>query len=224
MLRSQWNHFQRSFCPGNHFPYLFQEPNCLRRTSYWRKTISIFLQSTQNAFRGRSINLHTFFVNGRIFWGEHATHVFWWTFSQGKLSNNSLSVDIDFHWFSIFDKKLRRLSIDENGSFGFLIVGVSFYGLFINNIKFHGISFEENSFFAKHLFDNGPPGIPVSEVVLFLVSPLTKAVFMDPTSMEQNFTNLPSMEFNSVDFKSIQSVSMDFFPIQTISTEFKKSM
>ena len=61
-----------------------------------------------------------------------------------------------------------------------------------------------------HLFDNGPPGIPVSEVVLVLVSPLTKAVSMDPTSMEHNFTNFPSIEFNSIDFKSIQLVSMGF--------------
>ena len=75
------------------------------------------------------------------------------------------------------------------------------------------------SFLAKHLYDNGPPGIPVIEVVLVLVSPLTKAVSMDPTSMEHSFTNFPSIEFNSVDFNSIQLVSMDFFPIETISTE-----
>ena len=62
---------------------------------------------------------------------------------QGKMSNGSLSLDIDFHWFSIFDKKLWRLSIAESGSFGFLIVEVTFYGIFINHIKFHGLSFEE---------------------------------------------------------------------------------
>ena len=48
---------------------------------------------------------------------------------------------------------------------------------------------KKTSFLAKHLFDNGPPGIPVSEEVLVLVSPLTKAVSMEPTSMEHNFTN-----------------------------------
>ena len=97
---------------------------------------------------------------------------------QGKLSNGSLSLDIDFHWFSIFDKKLRRLSIAESGSFGFLIVEVSFHGLFINHIKFHGLSFNETSLLAMHLFDIGPPGVPVSGVVLVLVSPLMKAVSM----------------------------------------------
>ena len=98
---------------------------------------------------------------------------------QGKLSNSSLSVNIDFHWFSIFDKKLRRLSIAESGSFGFLIVEVTFYGLFINHIKFHGLSSKETSFLAMHVFDNGPPGIPVCGVVLVFVSPLMKAVSMD---------------------------------------------
>ena len=98
---------------------------------------------------------------------------------QGKLSNGSLSLDIDFHWFSIFDKKLRRLSIAESGSFGFLIVEVSFHGLFINHIKFHGLSFNGTSLFAMHLFDIGPPGVPVSGVVLVFVSPLMKAVSMD---------------------------------------------
>ena len=97
---------------------------------------------------------------------------------QGKLSNGSLSLDIDFHWFSILDEKLRRLSIAESGSFGFLIVEVSFHGLFINHIKFHGLSFNGTSLFAMHLFDIGPPGVPLSEMVLVLVSPLMKAVSM----------------------------------------------
>ena len=79
---------------------------------------------------------------------------------------------------------------------------------------------KKTSFLAKHLFDNGPHGIPVSEVVLVLVSPFTKAVSIDPTSMEHNFTNFLSIEFISIDFKSIQLVSMDLFPIETRSTEF----
>ena len=98
---------------------------------------------------------------------------------EGKMSNGSLSLDIDFHWFSTFDKKLWRISIAESGSFGFLIVEVSFHGLFINHIKFHGLSSNETSLLAMHLFDIGPPGVPVSEVVLVLVSPLMKAVSMD---------------------------------------------
>ena len=220
MLPFQWNQFQSSFCPWNHFPYLFQEQNCFRRTSYCRKKISKFLQSIQIAFRGGSINLHTIFVNGSNFWGEHTTHVFRWMFFQAKLSDSSISQDIDFPWFSIFDKKLRRWSIAESGSFGFLIVEVTFYGLFINHISFHGLSFKETSFLATHLFDNGQPGIHVSEMVLVLVSPLTKAVSMDPTSMEHNFTNFPSIEFNLIDFKSFRLLSMVFFPIETRSTEF----
>ena len=67
------------------------------------------------------------------------------------------------------------------------------------------------SFLAKHLYDNGPPGIPVIEVVLVLVSPLTKAVSMDPTPMEHTLTKLSSIEFNSIDFKLIQLGSIDFF-------------
>ena len=143
-------------------------------------------------------------------------------FYQGNLSNSSLSVDIDFNWFSIFDKKLRRLSIDEFGSFGFLIFEVRFLGLFIKHIKFHGLSFNETSFLAMHLFDDGPPGLPVCEVVLVLVSPLTKAVSMDPNSMVHNFTNFPSIEFNSVEFKSIQLVSMDFFQSKRYPRNFNQ--
>ena len=141
--------------------------------------ISIFLQSIQTAIRGRSINLHTFFVNGSNFSGEHTTQVFWWTFFKENWAM------VLYHLISIFidsrslTKKLWSLSIAESGSFGFLIVEVTFYGLFINHIKFHGLSFKETSFFAMHLFDNGPPGIPVCGVVLVFVSPLMKAVSMD---------------------------------------------
>ena len=141
--------------------------------------ISIFLQSIQTAIRGRSINLHTFFVNGSNFFGRTYNTGFLMNAFQGKLSNGSLSLDIDFHWFSIFDKKFRRLSIAESGSFGFLIVEVSFHGLFINIIKFHGLSFNETSLLAMPLFDIDPLGVPLSEVVLVLVSPLMKAVSME---------------------------------------------
>ena len=46
-MRFQWNQFQSSFCPWNHFPYIFHEHNCFWRTSYCRKKISKFLQSIQ---------------------------------------------------------------------------------------------------------------------------------------------------------------------------------
>ena len=89
------------------------------------------------------------------------------------------------------------------------LVSVDFSSTISNSMDFLS---KKTNFLAKHLFDNGPPGISVSEVVLLLVSRLTKTVSMDPTSMEHSFTNFPSIEFNSVDFNSIQLVSMGFFP------------
>ena len=52
-----------------------------------------------------------------------------------------------------------------------------------------GFSSRKTSFLALHLYEIGPSGVPVNEMVLVLVSPLMKAVFTESLSAEQTSGN-----------------------------------
>ena len=52
-----------------------------------------------------------------------------------------------------------------------------------------GFSSKKTSFLALHLYEIGSSGVPVSEMVLVLVSPFMKAVFIESISAEQTSGN-----------------------------------
>ena len=137
--------------------------------------------------------------------------MFPWTFLQKNWAMGFLTIDNDFHCFSIVDKDFDRLLMDEIGWSGFSIDEVSFHSFPINHINFPEFTFKETSFHALHLYEIVSPGGPLNEVILVFLSPLMKAVFIDSTSEEQNLQKFLSMIFTSIDFKSIQLVSIDFF-------------
>ena len=110
--------------------------------------------------------------------------------------------------------------MDEIGWSGFSIDEVSFHSFSINHINSPGFSFKETSFHALHFYEIVSPGDHLVGVILILLSPLMKAVFIHSTSGEQSFQQFPSMIFTSIDFKSIQLVSIDFFPIETLPADF----
>ena len=74
--------------------------------------------------------------------------------------------------------------MDEIGWSGFSIDEVSFHDFSINHINSPGSTFKETSFHALHLYEIVSPGDSFIGVILILLSPLMKAVFINSTSEE----------------------------------------
>ena len=69
----------------------------------------------------------------------------------------------------------------------FWLLKKNFRGLPMDEIG--GFSFKKTSCLALHLYEIGPSGVPVNEMVLVLVSPFLKAVFMESILAEQTSGN-----------------------------------
>ena len=77
------------------------------------------------------------------------------------------SDDIDLQHILVVEKIFRGLPMDEIG----------------------GFTSKKTSFLAFHLYEIGSSGVPVSEMVVVLVSPFMKAVFLESMSAEQTSGN-----------------------------------
>ena len=75
--------------------------------------------------------------------------------------------DIDLQHILVVEKIFRGLPMDEIG----------------------GFTSKKTSFHAFHLYEIGSSGVPVSEMVVVLVSPFMKAVFLECMSAEQTSGN-----------------------------------
>ena len=114
-----------------------------------------------------------------------------------------LTDDNDFHCFSIVHKDFDGLLMNEIGWSGFSIDEVSFHSFSINHINSPGFSFKETGFQALHLYEIVSPGDPLVGVILILLSPLMKAVFINSTSEEEiskNFLRWYSLRLSSNQF------------------------
>ena len=78
-----------------------------------------------------------------------STEVFPWAFFQGRLWIRFFSDDIDFQHILVVEKNFRGLPMDEIG----------------------GVSLKKTSLLALQLYEIGSSGVPVSDMVLGLVSP-----------------------------------------------------
>ena len=126
-----------------------------------------------------------------------STEVFPWTFFHGRLWIGFFSDDTDFQRFLVVDKNFRGLPMGELG----------------------GFSFNKTSFLALHLYEIGSSGVPVSEMVLVLVSPLLKAVFMESIPVEQTSGTFID-KLNLIVLKSSKMVSMKFFESKQFPRNF----
>ena len=82
-----------------------------------------------------------------------------------------------------------------------------------------GLHLKKTSFLAFHLYEIGSSGVPVSEMVLVLVSPLMKAVFMESISVEQTSGNFID-KINLIVLKSFELVFMKFFESEQFPRKF----
>ena len=105
-------------------------------------------------------------------------------FSKENWAMGFLTDDNDFYCFSIVDKGFDRLLMDEIVCSSFSIDEVSFHSFSINHINFPGFTFKETCFHALPLYEIVSPGDPLIGVILILLSPMMKAVFIDSTSEE----------------------------------------
>ena len=117
-----------------------------------------------------------------------------------------LTDENDFRCFSIVDKDFDGLLMDEIGWSGFSIDEVSFHSFAINHINSPGLTFKETSFHALHLYEIVSPGDHLIGVILILLSPLIKAVFIDSTSEEQ----ISEFSFDGIHFDWLQINSIGF--------------
>ena len=79
-------------CPLKYFPGFSKDQNSFWRPSKYRKLISSFLQTVENASRGRSSDLHTNSVSGNYFMVNLSTTVSPWRFVRREF-RFSLSFD-----------------------------------------------------------------------------------------------------------------------------------
>ena len=86
-------------------------------------------------------------------------------------------------------------------------------------VEIAGFSLKKTSFLSLHLFEIGSSGVPVSEMVLVLASPLMKAVFMESIPVEQTSGTFID-KLNLIVLKSSKLVSMKFFESKKFPRNF----
>ena len=158
------------FCPWNSFPGFLTDQLFTWRKSYMKKLISTGFQSIDTFFFVDAPTIFIQYSSTETCYKEKlSTEVFPWAFFQGRLWIRFFSDDIVFQHILVVDKNFRGLPMDEIG----------------------GSSPKYTSFLALHLYEIRSSGLPVSEMVLVLVSPFLKTVFMEAISAEQTSGNFP---------------------------------
>ena len=151
------------FCPWNSFPGFLFEQLFPWRKSYMKKLISMGFQS-----------INTFFL---------------WTLQRFSYKNRQRKIVIRRTYQQrFFHERFSKVDC-ELGSFQMISIFNALWSLTKTSegclwMKLVDFLSEKTSFLALHFYEIGSSGVPVSEMVLVLVSPWMKAVFMESIPVE----------------------------------------
>ena len=149
---------------------------------------------------------------------------FLWTLQRFPYNNRQRKLVIRRTYQQrFFHKRFSKVDC-ELGSFQMISIFSAFWSLTKTSegclwMKLVDFLSKKTSFLALHLYGIRSSGVPVSEMVLVLVSSLMKAVFMESIPVEQTSGTFID-KLNVIVLKSSKLVSMKFFESKNFPRNF----